>query len=271
MSADGYFRIPRRLATAAIAPERVAALLWIVSQASYAPREVDGVPLDIGETPPIAASEFEKRYRWTRKTVRVFLDYALSDRCAEETGIRLRIGKKSKGPGEGPGEGPGLGPSKGPTYLVRLHRVTCGEGPGEGPGLGPSKGPTVKNKVVEEGSNSPLRGESREGESENGTAPRKRAVPKPLPDEWMPSPNQRQACEDSGIDVDAVAEDFRFYWRETKGTKANWDLTFTKRIAAVRSTGKFRVNGNGRHATSTGITSTPDDAVAAAILERMRS
>ena len=244
MSADGYFRIPRRLATAAIAPERVAALLWIVSQASYAPREVDGVPLDIGETPPIAASEFEKRYRWTRKTVRVFLDYALSDRCAEETGIRLRIGKKSKGPGEGPGEGPGLGPSK---------------------------GPTVKNKVVEEGSNSPLRGESREGESENGTAPRKRAVPKPLPDEWMPSPNQRQACEDSGIDVDAVAEDFRFYWRETKGTKANWDLTFTKRIAAVRSTGKFRVNGNGRHATSTGITSTPDDAVAAAILERMRS
>lgn len=144
MSADGYFRVPRRLATARISPERVAALLWMVSQASYAPREVDGVPLDVGETPPIAASEFERRYRWTRKAVRVFLDYALSDKCAEETGIRLRVGKKNKGPSKGPG----LGPSQGPTYIVRLHRVASAEGPALGPPQGPSEGqPVVKKKV----------------------------------------------------------------------------------------------------------------------------
>lgn len=147
MSTDGYFRIPRRLATAQISAERVAALLWIVSQASYAPREVAGVALDVGETPPIAASEFEKRYRWTRKAVRVFLEYALSDKCAEDTGVRLRIGKKNKGPGLGPG----LGPSQGPTYVVRLHRVECSDGPPQGPGLGPGLGQPVVKKKVKEG------------------------------------------------------------------------------------------------------------------------
>ena len=146
MSADGYFRVPRRLATAAISPERVAALLWITSQASFAPRVVEGVALEIGETPCIPASAFERRYKWTRKATRVFLDYVLSDRCAQETGIRLRIGKKF----QGPAEGPALGPSKGPTYLVRLHKVTGSEGPAEGPALGPAEGQPVVNNKEEE-------------------------------------------------------------------------------------------------------------------------
>ena len=238
-------------------------MLWIVSQASYAPRAVDGVSLDVGETPPIAASEFERRYKWTRKAARVFLDYALSERCAEETGVRIRIGKSAS---KGPPQGPGVGPSQGPTYVVRLHRVTDGKGPPQGPGVGPSQGPPDKKKVENKGSNSPLRGESREGVSENGTAPRKRAVPRPLPDDWTPNSKHRAACEEAGIDVEALADDFRFYWRSINGTKADWDMTFTKRIAAMRSTGKFRMNG--KH-SATGVTSVPDDAVAAGILARM--
>lgn len=266
MSADGYFRVPRRLATAAISPERVAALLWISSQASYAVREVDGVTLDVGETPPIAASEFERRYKWTRKAARVFLDYALSDRCAEETGIRIRIGKK----GKGPPQGPSVGPSQGPTYVVRLQRVEMCEGPALGPSKGPPQGPSVKKKVVEEGNNTPPTGESRGGDSKNGTAPRKRAVPIPLPDDWQPNDAHRLACIGSGIDCDALADDFRFYWRSINGTKANWDMTFSKRIAAVRSTGKFRMNGNGKgHFQPTGVTAAPDEAVADSIIARM--
>ena len=233
---EGYFRVPRKLVTSSISNERKWALVWMASQASFVERTMGSVTLRVGETPVLSLTMFEVFLGWSRKTVRTFLEYATSQACAADTGIRVRVGQRVMG------------------------HVSGHEG-------GHVTGQTGKKTEDNTGKNTPPTGESRGGLSENGTAPRNRAVPRPLTDDWRPSEKHRLACEESGIDCDALFDDFVFYWHSIDGTKANWDLTFSKRIAAVRSTGKFRMNG--KH-VGTGITSVPDDAVAATIVARMR-
>ncbi len=235
-NAEGYVRIPRKLAESSVAPERVAALLWVVAQASYAAREVDGVALGIGETPCIPASRFEVRFRWTRKAVRVFLDWMVSERCTEETGLRIRVGQKWKGPAEGPG----LGPAQGPTYLVHLAKVSTPSGPAEGPGLGPAQGPAVEKNDI----NSPPTGES--AERGNRLKPAKvRRTPLPMTDDWAPSADTVRLAEAMHVNLPPFLLDFRGYWIERGTRRADWDATCRARIEACASSGKFLLNGNG--------------------------
>jgi len=230
------------------------ALVDLAGLASFSARDYDYkgtlVALEARETPPLPVRFLMQRWGWkSTSTVSRFVSELVAD------GRLVQNSKRNTGTNGLPN-----------TYFVGVAILACLSGTPNETSIRTPIG-TQQKKVEEEGT--PPTGESRGGPSANGTAKRKRAVPIPLPDDWKPSPQQRQACEDSGIDIDAVADDFRFYWRETKGTKANWDLTFTKRISAVRSTGKFRMNGNGRKPTVTSMTSTPDDAVAAAIVARM--
>jgi hypothetical protein len=260
---EGYFRVPRKLVTCSITNERKWALVWMASQASYVERTMGSVILRVGETPVLSLTMFEVFLGWSRKSVRNFLEYALSPACATDTGIRVRVGQRVMGHVSGH-EG---GHVTGHTYVIGLVKDTAPEGHVSGHEGGHVTGHTGKKTEENTGKNAPPTGESRGGKSENGTAPRKRAVPTPLPDDWSPTAGHREDCEESGIDLEALLDDFRFFWRTTKGTKANWNLTFSKRIAAVRSTGKFRKNGK---PASTGVTSVPDDAVAAAIVARMQ-
>lgn len=76
-----HLSVPRKLATAPIHPERKYALVWLLSIAG----------MD-GETPPLSIASFERHVGWTRKAARIFVDYALSVRCASETGVSVALG-----------------------------------------------------------------------------------------------------------------------------------------------------------------------------------
>lgn len=231
---------------------RFRAAVDLCGLASFAKRDFEehgvALQLEVRETRPLSVRFLMDRWGWkSTATVARFLS-SLETRSGTLTKHRTtRLGN---------------------TYLVGVRLLAlCGETPNETPnetGFGTAnetKDKKEKNKFIR---NSPLRGESREGGSENGTAPRKRAAPKPLPDEWLPNEKHRTACEAAHIDLAALVLDFRTYWRDdVNGTKTNWDLTFTKRIAAVRSTGKFRLNGKAARFV-------PDEASLSEIGEKIR-
>lgn len=221
--------------------------MWFISQASFAPRESDGVQLAVGETPALSLTRLEDEFRWSRKAVRVFLDYATSEKCADETHVRLRIGQKCTGHRQGHSEGH----SQGHTYHVATKRVKAGEGHSPGHSSGHSAGHGIKEEGLEEGKKKditpPSEGSTEGGGSSGKKTNRTRRQPAPLPAEWNPTPEHVRQAAEWGIDIAAAVSEFRFYWKETGQARANWDLTFTKRLLAVQQQGLHRLNGKPRY------------------------
>jgi hypothetical protein len=245
---DGYFKVPRRLLSAKIPHERKFALVWMIGQASYSERTIGRVTLRIGETPVLSLTTLESEFGWSRKAVRVFLEYAVSPKCAEETGVRVRVGQKI----QGHASGHVTGHVTGHTYLIGLVKDRAAEGHVTGHVTGHASGHSLKEEEgLEEGKKKDITPPSEGSAEGNGSSEKKtkrtRRQPVPLPADWQPTAEHTRQAEEWGIDLPAVVTEFRFYWNETKQMRGNWDLTFTKRLLAVHQQGLHRLNGKPRY------------------------
>jgi hypothetical protein len=220
---------------AKLTQERKFALVWLVSEASYAEREHHGIRLRVGETPPVSLSSLEARFNWTKKTARVFLEYALSSKCAEETGIRVKRGQLVKGHHLGQGEGHHLGH----TYIIGLVRLTDCEGHHLGQGEGHHLGQGIQEKSEEVSKNSLPTGEKKH------TRPR---GSRRIPETWTPDAELevvlRAIAVQRGADYDeqmVMLRDHEFPrpYHDWSAVARNWFRNSRPKIGGT--------NGNGRN------------------------
>jgi hypothetical protein len=234
---------------ARIPNERKLALVWMISQASYAERMVGRATLRVGETPVLPLSLFEQEFKWTRKTARVFLDYALSPKCPEDTGVRVKTGQLIQGHALGHVKGHALGH----TYLIGLAKDTSGEGHALGHVKGHASGHSSKaeegEKKVGKNNSPPTEGSAEGGDSgEVKPKVRMRRTPILMTRDWEPNAGNVARAAEWGLNLPALLDDFREYWIRKETRRSDWDGSFRNRMIACVNEEKFLIakNGNGR-------------------------
>jgi hypothetical protein len=222
-----------------LAQERKFALAWLVSEASYVEREVQGVRLQVGETPAVSLAGLEARFNWTPKAARLFLEYALSAKCADETGIRIRRGRRVQGHPQGHSEGH----PQGHTYLIGLVRFAIGEGHPQGHSEGHPQGHSKEEKDVREGKNSLPTGEKK---------PRTRGG-RTVPADWHPTPQQEQELRSIAVQRGADYGEQMVMLRDHEFPRpyTDWYKVALNWMRRANPSSNGRASGNGRYAGRT--------------------
>lgn len=71
-----------------------------------------------------------------------------------------------------------------------------------------------------------------------------------LPVDWEPGETHQQLASELGVELQLAAVEFREYWIGEGGLKADWDITFCRRLRAVAERNRGGAGGQRSHGNS---------------------